>query len=91
MKRISMMLVVIAAMMMSTAAFAEDGAALYKAKCAACHGAAGEGKLGPAIKGKTNAADVASKGGLKGPHAKPIAGLSDDQAKAIGDFVAGLK
>jgi mono/diheme cytochrome c family protein len=79
------------AMMMSTAAFAEDGAALYKTKCAGCHGAAGEGKMGPAIKGNTTAADVASKGGLKGPHAKPIAGITDDQAKAIGDFVAGLK
>ena len=47
--------------------------------------------MGPAIKGKANAADVASKGGLAGPHAKPINGLSDDQAKAIGEFVAGLK
>jgi mono/diheme cytochrome c family protein len=79
------------AMMMSTAAFAEDGAALYKAKCAACHGAAGEGKMGPAIKGKANVADVITKGGLKGPHAKPVAGVTDDQAKAIGTFVAGLK
>ena len=50
MKRLTMVLVALA-MMMSTAAFAEDGAALYKAKCAGCHGAAGEGKMGPAIKG----------------------------------------
>jgi cytochrome c len=91
MKRFAITLAVVA-MMMSTAAFAEDGAALYKAKCAGCHGAAGEGKMGPAIKGKTNAADVVAKGGLaKAPHTKSIAGVSDDQAKAIGDFVAGLK
>jgi mono/diheme cytochrome c family protein len=90
MKRFMIVLAALA-MMMSTVAFAEDGAGLYKAKCAACHGAAGEGKMGPALKGKTNAADVASKGGLKGPHAKPIAGITDDQAKAIGDFVATLK
>ena len=90
MKRIAITLAVMA-MMMSTAALAEDGGALYKAKCAGCHGADGAGKMGPAIKGKTNAADVALKGGLAGPHAKPINGLSDDQAKAIGDFVAGLK
>jgi mono/diheme cytochrome c family protein len=90
MKRIPIILVALA-MMMSSAAFAEDGAALYKAKCAACHGAAGEGKMGPAIKGKDNAADVITKGGLKGPHAKPMAGLNDEQAKAIGDYVAGLK
>ena len=74
-------------MMMSTAAFAEDGAALYKAKCAGCHGANAEGKMGPALKGKTNVVDVVTKGGLKGPHAKPVAGLTDDQAKAIADFL----
>ncbi len=90
MKRIAITLAVMA-MMMSTAALAEDGGALYKAKCAGCHGADGAGKMGPAIKGKTNAADVALKGGLAGPHSKPINGLSDDQAKAIGEFVAGLK
>jgi mono/diheme cytochrome c family protein len=90
MKRFAITLAVLG-MMMSTVALAEDGAALYKAKCAACHGAGGEGKMGPAIKGKTNAADVAAKGGLAGPHSKPISGLSADQATAIGDFVAGLK
>jgi mono/diheme cytochrome c family protein len=74
-------------MMMSTAAFAEDGAALYKAKCSGCHGANAEGKMGPALKGKTNVVDVVTKGGLKGPHAKPVAGLTDDQAKAIAAFL----
>ena len=74
-------------MMMSTAAFAEDGAALYKAKCSGCHGANAEGKMGPALKGKTNVVDVVTKGGLKGHHAKPVAGLTDDQAKAIAAFL----
>ena len=91
MKRFTIILAALAMMMMSTVAFADEGAAMYQAKCAGCHGAAGEGKMGPAIKGKTNVADVITKGGLKGPHAKPINGVSDDQAKAIGDFVAGLK
>ena len=91
MKRFTIILAALAMMMMSTVAFADDGAAMYKAKCAGCHGADGEGKMGPAIKGKTNAADVVAKGGLAGPHAKPINGVSEDQAKAIGDFVAGLK
>lgn len=77
------------AMMMSTAAFAEDGAVLYKAKCAACHGAAGEGKSGPAIKG-TDVASVLATGGKKGVHAKPFSASPDDQ-KAIAAFVAGLK
>jgi mono/diheme cytochrome c family protein len=86
MKRFSILLVALA-MMMSTAAFAEDGAALYKAKCAGCHGAAGEGKMGPKIKGSTKVVDVVTNGGLKGPHAKPVAGVTPDQAKAIADFL----
>ncbi len=86
MKRFTIVLAALA-MMMSTAAFAEDGAALYKAKCAACHGANAEGKMGPALKGKTDVVAVVTKGGLKGPHAKPIAGVTEDQAKAIATFL----
>jgi mono/diheme cytochrome c family protein len=87
MKRFSIVLVAMA-MMMSTAALAEDGAALYKAKCAMCHGAAGEGKMGPKIKGSTKVVDVVTNGGLtKAPHTKPVAGVTADQAKAIADFL----
>ncbi len=91
MKRFTIILAALAMMMMSTVAFADDGAAMYQAKCAGCHGAEAQGKMGPAIKGKTNVADVITNGGLKGPHAKPINGVSADQAKASGDFGAGLK
>ena len=53
-------------MMSGMALAAEDGAAIYKAKCAMCHGAAGEGKMGPALKGTSlsadQIADVAAKG-----------------------------
>jgi len=90
MKRFSIILVAMA-MMTSTAALAEDGAVLYKAKCAGCHGAGAEGKMGTALKGKANGGDVVLKGGLKGPHAKPMAGVNDEQAKAISDYVASLK
>ncbi len=79
-------------MMMSTAAFAQDGAGLFKAKCASCHGAAGEGKMGPSLKGKS-AADVSAvlaNGGKKGPHSKPFNATPEEQ-KAIADFVATLK
>jgi mono/diheme cytochrome c family protein len=88
MKRFSIVLAALA-MIMSTAAFAaEDGAALYKAKCAMCHGAAGEGKMGPKIKGSTKVVDVLTNGGLsKAPHTKPVAGVTPDQAKAIADFL----
>lgn len=79
---------------------AADGAALYKSKCAGCHGANGEGK--PAVKApslKTTTRDAAqitehlTKGesGSKPPHNKGISGLSEEQAKAIADYVKLLK
>jgi cytochrome c len=68
---------------------AQDGATLYK-KCAACHGASGEGKSAPAIKGK-DVTDVLTKGGRKAPHANKMAGLTDDQVKTLADYVKGLK
>lgn len=87
MKRFTIVLAALA-MMMTTAAFAEDGAALYKAKCAACHGANGEGKMGPAVKGKTDVVDVLTKGGkAKAPHTKAMAGISEADAKAIATFL----
>jgi cytochrome c5 len=87
MKRFTIVLAALA-MMMATAAFAEDGAAIYKSKCAMCHGAAGEGKSAPAIKGKANVADVITKGGLtKAPHTKAIAGVTADQAAAVATFL----
>jgi len=89
MRRFTIVLAALA-MMMTTAAFAEDGAALFKAKCAVCHGAAGEGKSGPALKGKANIEDVLTNGGKKGIHAKPF-NASAEQVKAIAVFVGGLK
>jgi len=89
MKRVSIVLVALA---MSTAAFAQDGAALYKAKCSGCHGAAGEGKMGPKIAGSTAVSDVLTNGGkTKAPHTKASANLTADEIKAIADYVAGLK
>ena len=79
---------------------AETGAALYKAKCALCHAANGEGKAAtkiPALKGTSLTVDqivaFLSKGetGKKVPHAKPISGLNDDQCKAVAEFVKTLK
>ncbi len=79
---------------------AENGAALYKAKCALCHAANGEGKAAtkiPAVKGTSmtveQIVDYISKGetGKKAPHAKPISGLNAEQAKAVAEFVKSLK
>jgi len=77
--------------------WAEDGAALYKTKCAMCHGAMGEGKVGPSLQ-KTSLtekqiADLISNGaaGKKAPHSKGVAGVTADQATAIATYVASLK
>lgn len=78
-------------------AFAADGAATYKAKCAMCHGPEGQGKVGPALKGTSlsdaQVTDLLVKGAeaKKAPHKKAIAGLSADDAKAVAEFVKTLK
>jgi mono/diheme cytochrome c family protein len=74
----------------------EDGAALYKSKCAGCHGESGEGKpamKAPALRGTPVTADQITERTTKGiatskaPHNKGISGISDEQAKAISEFV----
>ncbi len=78
-------------------AFAADGAATYKAKCAACHGPEGQGKVGPALKGTSLNADqivaLLTQGdeAKKAPHKKGLSGLSADDAKAVADYAKGLK
>jgi mono/diheme cytochrome c family protein len=85
------------AISMAMPAFAADGAATYKAKCAACHGPEGQGKVGPAVKGTTLTAeqitDLITKGNdaKKAPHKKAVAGVSAEDAKASADFVKTLK
>jgi len=96
------LIVSLAAMLLigSTASWAADGAALYKSKCAGCHGASGEGKPAinaPAVKGTALDVDALvahiTKGEAtsKAPHNKGIAGLTDDQAKAIAEYIKALK
>lgn len=78
-------------------AFAQDGGAIFKAKCAACHGAEGQGKVGPKLAGTSlsadQIADLLTKGddAKKAPHKKPMGSLSADDAKAVAGFVKGLK
>jgi mono/diheme cytochrome c family protein len=77
--------------------FAADGAATYKAKCAMCHGAEGQGKVGPALKGTALSADqitaliTTGDDSKKPPHKKPVNGLAADDAKAVADYVKSLK
>ena len=79
---------------------ADDGAALYKTKCAGCHGATGDGKpaiKAPALKGTklevNQVVEHITKGesGSKAPHNKGISGLDDEKAKAIAEYVKTLK
>ena len=92
--------VVLTAVLLGTSWAADDGGALYKTKCAGCHGANGEGKpamKAPALKGTSLEANQIvehlTKGepGSKPPHNKGIAGLNDQQAKAIAEWVKTLK
>ena len=92
-----LLLVVMLVAVVATPAYAADGAATFKAKCAACHGPEGQGKIGPALKGTALTADqitdLLTRGNdaKKPPHKKPIAGLAADDIKAVADFVKSLK
>ncbi|MGA3211519.1 MAG: c-type cytochrome [Terriglobales bacterium] len=72
---------------------AEDGAALYKANCAACHKADATGNpamKAPALNGKT-ADDVKKVLDSNPKHAAVAKKLNADQVKAIGDYLAAMK
>ena len=96
-KFIVLLVVVSLSLSIALPAFAADGAATYKTKCAACHGPEGQGKVGPAVKGTTMSADqitdLLTKGGeaKKAPHKKSISGLTADDAKAVAEYVKTLK
>ena len=85
------------ALSITVPAFAADGAPTYKAKCSACHGPEGQGKVGPAVKGTSLSADqitdLLTKGedAKKAPHKKAVSGLSADDAKAVAEYVKTLK
>ena len=74
-----------------------QGADVYKAKCAMCHGADGAGKIGPALKGtkltEEQIATFVSKGdeAKKAPHKKAINGVTEEQAKQVAKAVKDLK
>jgi len=78
-------------------AFAQDGGAIFKAKCAACHGPEGQGKVGPKLASTSLTADQISgllingNDAKKPPHKKPMGSLSADDAKAVAGFVKTLK
>jgi mono/diheme cytochrome c family protein len=95
MKRYLMMLAAVT--LVSSMAWAQDGAALYKAKCAMCHGAMGEGKVGPSLQktalSQQQITDLLTSGaaGKKAPHSKAVAGLTAAQAGEVSTYVMTLK
>jgi len=83
--------------------WAEDGAAIFKAKCAVCHGPDGAGK--PAAKipslvsddvkklSDADLTDFVANGGpsKKATHAFATKGLTPEQIKAVVEAVRGLQ
>jgi mono/diheme cytochrome c family protein len=77
---------------------ADDGATLYKAKCAMCHGPDGAGK--PAMKApslisddakKLSDADLAKAVGEKAKHPAGVKALAADDVKAIVTYIRTLQ
>ncbi|MBZ0220738.1 MAG: cytochrome c [Candidatus Methylomirabilis sp.] len=87
-------------------AIAADGAAIYKAKCVACHGADGQGTaMAPGFKGSewvkstadadiatviTNGREGAAKAYKNFAMGMPKQKLSDDEVKAVVEHLKGL-
>ena len=71
---------------------AEDGAALYKAKCAGCHGPDAAGKpavKAPGVKGKSEA-DLKKAIETSPKHAS-VKSMTADQVKAVADYLKTVK
>ena len=95
MKRTTVFLLITSLILLAVPAMAEDGAALFKAKCATCHGPDGTKMAkadlsSAAIQGKTDA-DLVTFVGTNAKHNFKTKGLSDDQIKALVTFLRTLK
>lgn len=102
-KRLRSQVVLAAALLLAgSMCFAEDGAAIYKSKCAMCHGPTGTPSAGmakalgikpvsdPSMKALTDAQIEAAVKSGKGKM-KPVAGLNDAQVKAVAEYFKTLK
>jgi mono/diheme cytochrome c family protein len=78
--------------------WADDGATLYKAKCAACHGADAAGKPAAKIPSlisddekKASDADISKGISEKAKHPAAVKGLGAEDVKAIVTYVRSLQ
>ncbi len=78
--------------------WADDGAALYKGKCAMCHGADAAGKPAAKIPSlisdeakKKSDADLAKAVTETAKHPAPVKGLAADDVKAIVTYIRSLQ
>ncbi len=76
----------------------DDGATIYKAKCAACHGADATGKAAAKIPSlvsdeakKASDDDLAKAVSEKAKHPAPIKSLAPDQVKTVIQYVRSLQ
>ena len=95
MKKTATILILMLLAAIALPAMAEDGAAIYKAKCAACHGADGakmaKANLGSAaIQAKTDA-DLVTFIGTNPKHNFLKKNVTDDQIKALVAHLRTLK
>jgi cytochrome c553 len=94
MKKATILILAIA-LMMPFAAFAEDGAALYKGKCQMCHGPDGKKNakidLTSATVQKMSVEEIAKFIATGEKHGFEKKGVTAEQSKAIAEFVKTLK
>lgn len=99
--KIAMLVMVIAValfILVPSLAWAEDGAALYKAKCAMCHGPDGAGKaaakipslISAEVKAKSDD-DITKFLASNAKHAGVAKALNADQTKAVIGYVRELQ
>ena len=74
----------------TSAAVEDDIAAIYKAKCAMCHGAKADKKFDPA-KSDEELLNIVLKGGKPGMPAYETKGISEDQAKGLVSHMKALR
>ena len=95
MKKTTVVILTLVALLISSAAMAADGKATFDAKCKVCHGADGK-KIAKAdlTSAEVQAKDEAALVTFIGTNAKhnfKTKGLSDDDIKAVAAFIKTLK